>query len=244
MASSSLVDKVHNISVKLGLILATTPREDLLGNNPPQSFLFELRVLFELLDYLKNSKGWTVTPEHKPNGQYCFLRAPGLKKNATFFRVKKNAESYQVTHGSKIQDRYGEKRAPDISLQTGNAPLEPTHSDVLAIWDAKLRGSRGTLSDKRITDSEFGKFVYFMEVLNIKRPAQGLIPKDWPPALEVSALITNGEEPTEPRNAMLDRGFSVTSHYNGPKTQTEPSRRDHFRHRPAQRLMASSGPLT
>jgi hypothetical protein len=150
MASASLVDQVDAMSKRLKQIARLLPNEHPLrspkGQKNAPAFLFEFKILLEMLRALKQA-GWTITVERR-DGQIRFARAPRSKSTSSFFRIVKAGTAFQVTQGTQVADRHGEPRAPDICLQAGQAGENPTYKDVLAIWDAKLRGRTGRLLEK------------------------------------------------------------------------------------------------
>jgi hypothetical protein len=145
-------------------------------------------------------------------------------------RLQRAGAEWQLVHGTEILDQFGRPRAPDLSLQTGNAPPDPTLKHVVAIWDAKLRGRTGQARDRPITDGEFRSFVVLLRWLEVPAPgdpAEALL-GDFPPAFQVRGLITNGRGPTEPDAVFLDERVAVVEHFQHAGTPCSPARRAHL----------------
>ncbi|MGO4372295.1 hypothetical protein AB4Z21_16295 [Paenibacillus sp. MCAF20] len=194
-----------------------------------ENFLFELKVLFSLLNYL-TTHDWKCTVANKQSNVIRLPKSPGFKRNFSYFDIEhsNSGQKWQVVHGTQIEDRLGEPRAPDISLQTENASLSPSYRDVKAIWDAKLRGTDDDVSDNIISDSEYRSFVWVKEKLGIPLPnSTEDVLAGWPPAFEVCSLITNGKCPTENTKVFLADSTSITAQFIDAKTQTFPKRIDH-----------------
>ena len=229
MASAPLVDTVHQISRELRRVASLLPNEDPLqpppGTKNVPSFLFEIRVLLVLLRALKEL-GWTITFERRSE-HIRFVRSPAPKSTGSFFWITKDKSQFQITQGTQIIDRHGQPRAPDISLQSGTAGPAPTHGDVLAIWDAKLRGQSGRVTDKRVSDAEFRSFVMVRAWLAPPLPGNDAL-SEWPVAFGVCALISNGRRPTEPEAVFIEAGVSVVEQFTDENTPTWPTRADHI----------------
>jgi hypothetical protein len=230
MASPSLVDTVHQLSAELRGIANLLPHEDPLqpppGKENVPSFLFEISTLVALLRALKN-QGWTITAEPRA-GRVRLVRAPARKSTGSVFHIEKAPRKFQITQGTKVSDRHGEPRAPDICLQRGTASDSPTHHDVLAIWDAKLRGHSGLVTEERISDPEFRSFVMIRAWLAPPRPPNDEPLADWPEAFRVCALISNGLRPTEPEAVLIEAGVSIVEQFGDEHTPAWPSRLDHI----------------
>ena len=243
MAPPSLVDQIHELSERLRHIVAVLPQEDPFrlptGRKPAESFLFEMKILLELLYALKQA-GWTIDIE-RPGGEIRFVRAPAKKSTASYFRISKDGTTRQITQGTKVADRHGKERAPNICLQAGMAGMAPTYQDVLALWDAKLHGIAGTVHEGPITDAEFRSFAMVRSWLAPPLPGNdGLA--DWPPAFTVCALISNGKKPTEPAEVLLEAGVSVVENYTGTNSPTWPTRQQHIDSQNKKGLAKKIGP--
>lgn len=233
MASTQMVDRILKLSRNLEVALSLLPNDSLQSSvnngSKDESFLFELKVLFSLLDYL-TTHDWKCTIANRQASVIRLPRSPGLKRNFSYFVIEhlKTGEIWQIVHGTQIADPFGAPRAPDISLQTNTAGLQPTFSDVKAIWDVKLRGTDDALQDSIINDSEYRSFVWIKDKLQVPWPhsAQDVL-EGWPPAFEVCALITNGRRPTENIDVLLADRTSITAQFVDVNTQTFPSRTDY-----------------
>ena len=143
------------------------------------------------------------------NGKPVFPKAPAKKENYSYFILQKPQSPQNcVGHlcaGTQIFDINSKARAPDISLQDGDARDAPCYHHIKAIWDAKYYLDFG----KRITGSDFAKFAHMIIQLKVKRPGKedGLIDIVGK-FFSVSSLITNGGYSTEPKNTLIGYGFS------------------------------------
>ncbi|WP_127587909.1 hypothetical protein [Paenibacillus koleovorans] len=235
MASPQMVDRILNLPRNLQNSMGLLPKDDLYTSvtqrGDADNFLFELKVLFSLLDYL-TTHGWRCTIANKQMSVIRLPRSPGLKKNFSYFVVEhtKTGQIWQIVHGTQIEDQFGEPRAPDISLQTENASIQPTYRDIKAIWDAKLRGTDDDLLDNVISDSEYRSFVWVKDKLRIPWPnSTEDVLAGWPPAFEVCALITNGKSPTENVKVFLSDHASITAQFKDASTPTFPRRMDYHK---------------
>jgi hypothetical protein len=166
-------------------------------------------------------------------GRVHFVRRYDKKSAASHFlcTIHGTGERYQVVHGTQIIGKHQQPRAPDISLQRGDAPDDnPVGSDVLVIWDAKLRG-RGELTTKRVSDAEFARFIFVKDSLGVAAPSSTIT--ILPPAFEVSALVTNGLGPTEPFDVFFEKEVSVVERFQDAETRCAPTRAEHLARRPA-----------
>ena len=125
-----------------------------------------VKHIFNLVCTPERLPEWNVSIERR-GGFVKFVRAPALKSTGSFFRIVKTGEMLQVTQGTKIEDKHGRLRAPDISIQAGNTGDNPTRKDVFAIWDVKLRGESGDIDGARITDDEFRSFLVLRGWLDV-----------------------------------------------------------------------------
>ncbi|QTH42028.1 hypothetical protein J4772_31705 [Cohnella sp. LGH] len=234
-----MVNNIQKLSKNLSQVIGLLPSEDLYGSvaksTDAADYLFEMKVLFSLLDHMTENS-WTGSIENRQhNGDIVLPRKPGLKRNFSYFILenKVTKKKWQVVHGTKIKDPFGELRAPDISLQVEHAGVTPTYKDVKAIWDAKLRGQEDSVARGRISDHEYQSFAWLRENLRVPRPNSADDPlAGWPPAFEVSALITNGDGPTENDQVLLNNGVSITRHFQNATTPTHPPRHLHKPLRP------------
>jgi hypothetical protein len=240
MANASLVSRTHQLSQGLARVLSLLPKDVDLSESAA-SFLFEVRVLTSMVSAL-DSDGWHVKAV-KRQGRLVLHRAPGKKCNASYLQIEKGMTKYQIVTGSQISDRYGEPRAPDISLQQDGAPDEPSCEHVIAIWDAKLRGDTGAADKDRVSDAEFARFVFVHEALDLGPPGtRDAVLGKWPASFQVSGLVTNGTGPSEPSSVFLDKGVSVVEHFANATTPCKPNRSAHlaYRHGLASKSSATS----
>jgi hypothetical protein len=230
-----MVSEIQELSKLLSRALRLQPGEKPLpprkGKKDTSAFLFEMKVLFGLLLRLRRN-GWDIQIVRPYNdGKVSFVRNPAKKTSGTYFIISKDGLVFHLVHGTKIQDMHGEPRAPDISLQLPQGGDSPTYADVLAMWDAKLRGTNAGPAEERISDNEYARFAKVREWLQLPRPGT---PNDtldlWPPAFEVSGLISNGRRNTEPETIYFADAVSVVEHYDGPSKQCYPSRQQHINH--------------
>ncbi len=245
MASPQVVDQIRQLSEMMEQIVTVLPQEDPFQpageEKPAAPFLFEMKILLELLLALKES-GWIIDIE-RPGGRIKFVRSPGKKATASFFRLSKDGTKRQITQGTRVKDPYDRPRAPDICLQDGDTGLEPTYKDVLALWDAKLRGKRETAAERRVTDAEFRSFAMIRKWLQPPLPGNDVL-GEFPPAFSVCALITNGKKPTEPAAVLLDEGVSVVATYAGVQSAIWPTRQEHITAQNKKALTKKSGQKT
>ncbi len=231
MAPPSLVDvdQVNKLSSRLETIARYLPPEDPLSPAPGRknapSFLFEIKVLLDLLDVLSTS-GWSIVTTYR-EGRIRLVRAAAAKSMGSFFTITRGGSQFQIAQGTKILDIHDESRAPDISLQRKDSGDEPTYRDVLAIWDAKLRGQTGQTTKTRISDPEFRSFVLVRKWLKAPCSTFDDIPADWPPAFRVCALISNGRSPSEPESVFIEGCISVVQKYEGANSEPWPSLQQH-----------------
>lgn len=128
-----------------------------------------------------------------------FPKKPGCKRNFSLLLLSRsNKIEFELCPGIFVEDRYGKRRAPDINLLCANAPEDPQHLHLCAMWDAKYVQDEG----QRVADTAVSDFVVTFEELGGPTP-----PGTWSNVISVQAfrasgLITNGCESTE-RPAML-----------------------------------------
>jgi hypothetical protein len=236
MASTAFVKRLRALAKELAAEVKHAPAlgpDDLAPTAKDEgraSKLLELQALYELSIWLSHH-GWEVSlaGHHPPR----FVNRPLPKESASYFVITKAGRAYQLVHGTQINDQHGRPRAPDISLQKGSATNAPGVGDVIAIWDMKLRGDLGSSPAKRITDGELSRFLILMDWLEVPGVAGSATPLcEFPPAFEVSGLITNGRAPYEPVHVLCFEGISVTEHFANASTPTKPTRVDHRAHVP------------
>lgn len=229
-----MVMKLERLSKTLGEVLRLLPDEDLAGSTTKPTdaldFLFEIKVLFSLLVYLTED-GWVVEVQNRQGNRIILPRKPGRKANFSYFSIEHSSTglAWQLVHGTQLEDPFGKLRAPDLSLQLPSASTAPTYQDIRAMWDAKLRGNDDGDIDIPMKDADYRSFVWVRDILRVPCPNDSNNPLDgWPPAFEVSGLITNGLGPTENIGIYINDGVSVTQHFQDANTPTYPSRRAHI----------------
>lgn len=231
MATPPLVSDIHRLSRSIGLILDRLPGRDPLarynGKKPAAHFLFEVKVLWCLVERLA-ATGWTIIPIPR-NGKFVYARGPAEKRTRSYFIIVFHNQLYHLVHGTKIRDTHDQSRAPDISLQSDESGDCPNHEHVLAVWDAKLKGTTGAPTPKRLSDAEFARFLKVCEWLRVPKPGDSRdVLESWPPAFQVSAIITNGLHPSEPDSVFFECSVSVVGHFDSVDSPCAPSRNAHI----------------
>jgi len=189
-----------------------------------------MKVLLSLLGALKERLSFSVTAVER-NGRLVLARAPRPKADVSYFQLKNSGAAFQLVHGAEVLDRFQQTRAPDLCLQKTQATENPNHEDVLAIWDAKLRGETGEPERRRVTKSELAYFLLMMDALRVPRPGGDVaFLGSWPVAFQVSALISNGLRPTEPDSFFLEKGLSVVELFDGADSPGHPALERHLRY--------------
>ncbi len=245
MAATPLVNDIHRLSRDLGRLCSLLPGQDPLAlfssKKPAAHFLFEVKVVWCLLARLANDQ-WSIEPVPR-GGRFVYAMSPAAKRNVSYFMIRYGTDSYHLVHGAQIDDAHGEPRAPDISLQSKDGREQPTYEHVLAIWDAKLKGTTGAPTNKRVTDAEFARFAKVREWLRVPRPGD---PRDilasWPAAFQVSAIITNGQPPSEPDSVFLECSVSVVKEFQSADSPCVPSRTAHLASAKAKSGSVSTSP--
>jgi hypothetical protein len=101
---------------------------------------------------------------------------------------------FQLCAGTKISDIHGYPRAPDISVQDGNAPSTPSYTHVLLIWDAKHRKD----PTDRITHHELSEVGRWIDLLDLHGAARTGLALHRLGVLLGNCIISNGQFSTEP----------------------------------------------
>lgn len=159
--------------------------------NAANDFVYEMYVYVNLLLALQRRFHVTYVPG-SGRSAHGFPRKAANKQGRPRFLVSGPAGSWQLCAGTKIRDMHGDARAPDISLQRGDASDDPDANDVEAIWDAKYK-----TRDSRISSHEFSEFARWLEVFNLRaRPAPSPVTST-AGDLAGHALVTNGSHSTE-----------------------------------------------
>lgn len=231
MATSSLVDRTHELSRKLGALLRILPTDDPLHRTDlkkdASSFLFEVVVLIELL--LNLSEAGLVTVVRR-SGHIVLARAPASKRKKSYFICTLGGRSYDLLPSIDVADRMGGTQAPDLTLHDHIPETQlPDYSNVRAIWDAKLRGETGAVDNEPIAKGEFATFLLMCDLLSVPKPGESrdVLP-EWKSAFDVSALISNGRIPHQSLVFMIEKGISVTELFVTRSTQCKPLRHEHL----------------
>lgn len=232
MASVSVVSDVRRLAAALSSVVQALPPPTAHEFDPEKrdannaAFLFELKILYTVLARLA-ADGWQVWVERK-GARIHFVRRPMPKAEASHFLIERAGAQYQFVHGTQVEDIVGEPRAPDITLQKGNASENPKWGDVIAMWDAKLRGTTSAPSDKRVDDKEFARFVQVMELLHVPNVHDSDVPfAELPACIEVSGIITNGRGPSEKPPFFFFYGASVVEQFLHADSPMSPTRAEH-----------------
>lgn len=231
MASPSLVREVQALSKSVADVLTRLPSvpheslfEEVAGAKPVNAFLFEVKVMFTLLAAL-SSQGWAIRVENLDRNRVRLPRSAGLKQRFSYFVISHPQGSHwHLVHGTKIETDVDTKIAPDLSLQAVNAGNRPRAGHVKAMWDAKWRKR----DDSRVRSEDYSKFVCDRDNLQVPRPGLGDPLQGWPPAFEVSGLISNGVEPIGSMALFLKDGVSITQKFGNEQTRTKPTRAQHL----------------
>lgn len=174
--------------------------------------------VYELLCYLTiavaTSSNFTVTlvlRQHPKLEQLAplFPKKPGNKGNFSFLVLRETDGqiAFELCPGISIKDRYGKRRAPDISLLRANSGDDPAHVDLYGIWDAKYVQDEAS----RLADTAVSDFVFTFEELGSPVP-----PSKWTDHVTIQAfrgsgLLTNGCPSTEPPATLTQRKICETS---------------------------------
>ena len=146
-------------------------------------------------------------------------KKPGLKANFSYIRLLNGQqERFQLCPGIRVTDIHGKERAPDISLQLAGAPAEPTHSHLVAVWDAKYTATSGL----RVPDVAMADFAYTFRQLGSPVPPPNWLSvvthKEW----RCSGVLTNGQQSTEPTAALMASGIAETCRFPSATASTRP----------------------
>ena len=148
-----------------------------------------------------------------------FPKKPGHKKNFSLLLLRRpdSKVEFELCPGIVVEDRHGKRRAPDINLLCANAPADPKHIHLCAMWDAKYVRD----DSQRVADTAVSDFVVTFEELGGPTP-----PSNWSSvigiqAFRASGIITNGCESTE-RVGMLKQRKICETHGFPKKPTTRP----------------------
>lgn len=167
------------------------------------SGLYELYVAIRLIDAMHRSHTVEYVPGHGDTA-HSFPRGPAAKRGRPYFRLHVAGKTFQLCLGTKIADRHGHERAPDISLQQGSASDTPTHNDVLNAWDAKYRELPH--NDERLTHDEVALFRMWRELLQLEADLPDGLLLTGLEELRGNVLVTNGQHSTN-RIALLEESL-------------------------------------
>ena len=181
--------------------------------------------VYELLCYLTIAVATTshfavtlILRRHPKSKQLAplFPKKPGNKGNFSFLVLREidGQIAFELCPGILIKDRYGKRRAPDISLLCANSGDDPAHGDLQGIWDAKYVQKEAS----RLADTAVSDFVFTFEELGSPAP-----PSRWTHCVGIQAfrgsgLLTNGCHSTEPLATLTQRRIYETSGF--PKKPT------------------------
>jgi len=129
-------------------------------------FVYELLCYFTVAVASANHFKVALTlRKHPTTGKLAplFPKKPGRKKNFSFLALTEASgqPGFELCPGIFITDRHGKRRAPDINLLCAAAAIDPAHTDLCAIWDAKYVYDE----TKRLADTAVSDFVYTFEEL-------------------------------------------------------------------------------
>jgi len=208
-----LIDSIRNSARTLGI--ASTWVNSRRPLQLEEDFVYELYVMFEFVNDLRNTYGVRYHPG-SGNKRHQFPRKPAQKRGRPKFYIidrRNNNTLWQLCAGTKITDIVQVMRAPDISVQKHNASDDPIYSDVVMIWDAKYRSN----NMNRITHHEFSDFSRLIELFRLRRRSiLGSMNIITLRGMVANCIVTNGQESTEPVAECLRVSLKeVTSFYPG-----------------------------
>lgn len=164
----------------------------------PNDFIYETYVVLQLLRDLKQSYKIVYRPGRGKTA-HAFPKKPSSKAERPRFEIVDRATNrvlWQLCAGTNIGDIVGDERAPDVSLQSANAPDQPQAAHVEMIWDAKYK-SKHKKGSKRITSHDFSEFARWIQLFQLdKRKPPKLVLKTLV-GMDGHCLVTNGECSTE-----------------------------------------------
>ena len=191
---SDLIGKVRVAAKRLGV--AAIWAKSGMPVDLPNDFIFELFVLFRLINDLQNVYSVKYETGFGPKA-HQFPRKPSKKAGRPYFKLHSRSTNrllWQICAGTKITDIVGIDRAPDVSFQKASAPESPTYRDIEMIWDAKYR----TNSNERISHPEFSEFARLIELFELRKSRNPSISFSALKKMLANCLVTNGEASTEP----------------------------------------------
>lgn len=171
-----------------------------------EDYIFEFYCFLRMVRDLQINFRVDYVPGAGVN-QHCFPRKPANKQDRPRFDIYDKASGkllWQFCLGTKIRDRNGRERAPDMSLQAASAaPNSPVCSDVRLVWDAKFKGSPA----QRLTDADLATFAHMVEFFDLRGGAIPPVRFDRLMDLACNGLISNGTRSTETDAGLIQ--FSV-----------------------------------
>ncbi len=208
----NLISQVRNSAISLNR--ASIWVNSNLPLNITDDQVYELYMLFRLIsDLMHNYEVRYVSGIG--NKKYKFPRKPSNKFGRPRFEVHNKSNGrllWQICAGTKVADKYGKERSPDISFQKYDSPESPSWQNIEMIWDAKFKKASG----RRITHNEFSSFAHWVDVFNLRHSTKPTISFHNFTQLIGNCLVTNGAPSSELDNGCLDSDLKeVTSFYPG-----------------------------
>jgi hypothetical protein len=210
--SKSLVRRLRSVAVEVktaavwnGTGLAVDATKD--------DYLYELYCYFRLAlaaapsFRLQIAGAIGTTKGGKPAAKWP--KKPGQKKNFSYVSLVEksgHAEQFQLCPGIKVTDVNGKDRAPDLILLGGNAPSQPTHAHVRALWDAKY----ASMPQSRLADTAVSDFIITYQQLGAPTLPSAWSQKINPTEWQRPGLLTNGQASTERTAMLIAYGVSET----------------------------------
>jgi len=236
MANPSLVNEVKALSLELRKALSLSPGPDIYndvtrgGVKRPDDFLFEVKAYFSLVLWLKNN-GWAISVENQIGNKVKLAFSPGAKEHFTYFKIQSSSwGTWHLVHGTEIASMIpGVPISPDISLQHPSAKNHPSAGQIWAIWDAKFHGSNvhSKQSQKRLTRREYQSVVWNRDKLNVPKPPHDCPLEHFPPAFEVSGIITNVQGLQSSKEMSKADKISIVVNFQDATSPTSLARKEH-----------------
>lgn len=144
--------------------------------------------------------------EGKGKNKYKFPQAAANKAGKPLFYACNNGKTqFQICAGTKIDGIIdSEENHPDISFQLPTSSDNPTHEDLICVFDAKFKESEDSLPKTEVY--KFGMIVQLFELDN--RLKKEILFKRYK-GFESNCLITNGKSYTNLKNTKLLERFSI-----------------------------------
>lgn len=186
--------------------------------------LYELYCLLRAVRVLRMGAAYALTyyPGSGPT-MHSFPRAPARKAGRPRFEIRDRKGGgllWQLCYGTAIRDRHGHDRHPDISFQNGTASDEPTHNDIVMMWDAKYRTDRAD----RISEQDVATFYMWVDSLGLNARAVPNIDLAELEYLLGNTLVTNGNPSTEKDDLLRSRNMrECWNFYPGSDAEVRPA---------------------